>query len=101
MFATRSGYQSIFASRMVRELRVEPPTVADGPTRGTQIAEKKKGPRYLPGERLLKKLNKERDIDCAKARQSKKKRNLGEDDCAKARRLESSVRSVLASLDIQ
>ena len=99
MFATRGGYQSIFASRVVRELRVEPPTVADGPARGTQIAEKKKGPRYLPGERLLKKLNKERD--CAKARQSKKKRGLGEDDCAKARRLESSVRSVLASLDIQ
>ena len=103
MFATRSGYQSIFASRVVRELRVEPPTVADGVPLppAVPIVEPSKSRKvvYLPGERLLKKLNKDRD--CAKARQSKKKRGLGEDDCAKARRLESSVRSVLASLDIQ
>ena len=102
--ANRRGCQSIFASRVVRELRVSPdPTVADGvplpPAVPIVVEEKKKkGPQYLPGERLLKKLNKDRD---SKARQVKKKlkvSNLGEDD---VERLASSVTSVLASLKIQ
>ena len=97
--------ESIFASRVVRELRVIPdPTVADGvplpPAVPIVVEEKKKkGPQYLPGERLLKKLNKDRD---SKARQVKKKakviHDLGEDD---VERLASSVTSVLASLKIQ
>ena len=102
--ANRRGCQSIFASRVVRELRViSDPTVADGVPLPPAVpivveAKKKKGPQYLPGERLLKKLNKDRD---SKARQSKKKAkvsNLGEDD---VERLASSVTSVLASLKIQ
>ena len=102
--ANRRGCQSIFASRVVRELRVIPdPTVADGVPLPPAVpivveAKKKKGPQYLPGERLLKKLNKDRD---SKARQVKKKlkvSNLGEDD---VERLASSVTSVLASLKIQ
>ena len=110
--ANRRGCQSIFASRVVRELRVIPdPTVADGVPPAVPIvveAKKKKGPQYLPGERLLKKLNKDRD---SKARQVKKKLKvihqwdviprpsmLDEDD---VERLASSVTSVLASLKIQ
>ena len=103
--ANRRGCQSIFASRVVRELRVIPdPTVADGVPLPPAVpivveAKKKKGPQYLPGERLLKKLNKDRD---SKARQGKKKAKVIHDlDEGDVERLASSVTSVLASLKIQ
>ena len=103
--ANRRGCQSIFASRVVRELRVIPdPTVADGVPLPPAVpivveAKKKKGPQYLPGERLLKKLNKDRD---SKARQGKKKAKVIHDlDEYDVERLASSVTSVLASLKIQ
>ncbi len=112
--ANRGDCQSIFSTRIVRELRVIPdPTVADGPptTPATPIVEpiKTRKAVYLPGERLLKKLNKDRD----KGRKKKKAkvinqwdvippclstRMLNEDD---VERLASSVTSVLASLKIQ
>jgi hypothetical protein len=96
----RSDCQSIFSTRIVRELRVIPdPTVADGvpATPATPIVEPSKSRKavYLPGERLLKKLNKDRD----KGRKKKKVKvnNLGEDD---VERLAVSITSVLASLNI-
>jgi hypothetical protein len=107
--ANRRGCQSIFAPRVVRELRVEPPTVtvADG-VPATPIVEPCAKARrkavYLPGERLLKKLNKDRD-----KKKSKKLKvinqwdviprpsMLNEDD---VERLAGSVTSVLASLNI-
>jgi hypothetical protein len=105
--ANRRGCQSIFAPRVVRELRVEPPTVADG-VPATPIVEPcakaQRNAVYLPGERLLKKLNKDRD----KGKKKKKKvihqwdeiprpSMLGEND---VERLAGSITSVLASLKI-
>ncbi len=96
--ANRGDCQSIFSTRIVRELRVIPdPTVANGPptTPATPIVEpiKTRKAVYLPGERLLKKLNRDKGRKKKKVKVS----NLVEDD---VERLAGSITSVLASLNI-
>ena len=95
MFINRS-HTSILVPRVVTQLTVKkalelPVDIPYTPAVPIEI-EKKRKPKYLPGERLLKKLNSQ-----AEKTKKKKVKPLGEEDVD---RLSASVLSVLESLNI-
>ena len=95
MFTQRS-YTSILVPRVVTQLTVKKALELTGDIPYTPAVpieiEKKRKPKYLPGERLLKKLNSQ-----AEKTKKKKVKPMGEEDVD---RLSSSVLSVLESLQI-
>ncbi len=97
MFVNRS-HTSILVPRVVTQLTVKKALELTGDLPYTPAVpieiEKKRKPKYLPGERLLKKLNSQAEKPKTK---KKKVKPLGEEDVD---RLSASVLSVLESLNI-